>query len=95
MEFKKRTIIWEENTEPPKNYYWVKPDNKIYEFSVEERKWVESEELTYTPKEEGGSTGPVEPTPENPETPTEPAEPTPETPTEPTDPEDNSNTEEQ
>ena len=59
MEFKKRTIIWEENTEPPKNYYWVKPDNKVYEFSVEERKWVESEELTYTPKDEEET--PVEP----------------------------------
>lgn len=28
----KRTIIWEENTIPPKNYLWVKPDGKVYEY---------------------------------------------------------------
>ena len=49
MEFKKKTIIWEENTEPPKNYYWIKPDNKVYEFDIEEGDWIESEEITYTP----------------------------------------------
>ena len=79
MEFKKKTIIWEPNTEPPKNYYWIKEDNKVYEFSVEERKWVESEELTYTPKEESGSDEPVDPDqpvgPVDPEEPVEPEEP--------------------
>ena len=33
----KRTIIFEENTEPPKNYYWIKPDNKVYEYNYEDR----------------------------------------------------------
>lgn len=33
----KRVIIFEENTEPPKNYYWIKPDNKVYEYNYEDR----------------------------------------------------------
>lgn len=45
----KRTIIWEENTEPPKNYFWVKPDNKVYEFNHEFEEWVESETISFTP----------------------------------------------
>lgn len=45
MEFKKKTIIWEENTEPPKNYFWVKPDGKVYEYTLEAEDWVESEEI--------------------------------------------------
>jgi hypothetical protein len=49
MELKKRTIIWEENTEPPKNYYWIKPDNQVYEYSLEKRQWVVSEVLSYNP----------------------------------------------
>lgn len=44
----KRTIIWEENTEPPKNYFWVKPDNKVYEFNHEFEEWLESETISYT-----------------------------------------------
>ncbi len=44
----KRTIIFEENTEPPKNYYWIKPDNKVYEYNYEDREWVESETISYT-----------------------------------------------
>ena len=28
----KKTIIWETNSEPPKNYIWVKSDGKAYEF---------------------------------------------------------------
>ena len=31
MKFKKKTIIWEDNNIPPKNYLWVKSDNKVYE----------------------------------------------------------------
>ena len=42
MEFKKRTIIWEDNSEPPKDYIWVKSDNKAYEFDYKDRKWKES-----------------------------------------------------
>ena len=32
MEFKKKTIVWETNSEPPKNFLWVKDDG-IYEYS--------------------------------------------------------------
>lgn len=34
MEFKKKTIIWEDNNEPPKNYIWAKADGKFYEYGV-------------------------------------------------------------
>ena len=72
MKHQKKTIIWEENTEPPKNYYWVKEDNVVYEFDLKQGKWVESEELTYTPKEEGGPDKPVDPIdPEEPFVPVE------------------------
>lgn len=56
MEFKKATVIWEENTEPPKNYFWIKSDNKVYEFDCEMGEWIESETLSYTPptKDERG-----------------------------------------
>lgn len=42
MEFKKKTIIWEDNTEPPKNYIWAKKDSKFYEYDYNVRDWVES-----------------------------------------------------
>ena len=45
MELKKKTIIWEENTEPPKNYFWVKPDGKVYEWTLEKEDWAESETI--------------------------------------------------
>ena len=32
MEYKKKTIIWETNSEPPKNFLWVKDDG-IYEWT--------------------------------------------------------------
>lgn len=48
MEFKKKTIIWEDNTEPPKNYFWVKPDGKVYEFTLENG-WAESTEIQLCP----------------------------------------------
>lgn len=35
----KRTIIWEENNEPPKNYIWVKSDGKAYEYNNNTRSW--------------------------------------------------------
>lgn len=41
MEFKKKTIIWEDNNEPPKDYIWVKSDGKAYEFSYTTREWKE------------------------------------------------------
>ncbi len=41
MEFKKKTIIWEDNSEPPKDYIWIKSDNKAYEFDYTDRQWKE------------------------------------------------------
>ena len=42
MELKKKTIIWEDNNEPPKDYIWIKSDGKAYEFDYNDRKWKES-----------------------------------------------------
>lgn len=42
MEFKKKTIIWEDNNEPPKNYIWVKADGIAYEYDYAEKMWKES-----------------------------------------------------
>lgn len=39
MEFKKKTIIWEDNNEPPKDYIWVKSDRNAYEFNYTIRQW--------------------------------------------------------
>ena len=39
MEYKKKTIIWEDNNEPPKNYIWVKSDGNAYEFNHTLRQW--------------------------------------------------------
>ena len=39
MEFKKKTIIWEDNNEPPKNYIWVRTDGKAYEYDHDEKYW--------------------------------------------------------
>ena len=47
---KKKTIIWEDNNEPPKNYIWVKSDGKAYEYNNSTRSW----ELSNTV---GGSNG--------------------------------------
>lgn len=41
MELKKKTLIWEENNEPPKNYIWVKGDGKAYEY-VDQKGWIQS-----------------------------------------------------
>ena len=41
MEFKKKTIIWEDNNEPPKDYIWVRSNGKAYEFSYTAREWKE------------------------------------------------------
>lgn len=46
MELKKKTIIWEVNNEPPKDYIWVKPDNKAYEFDYTDRTWKESKTIS-------------------------------------------------
>ena len=52
MEFKKKTIIWEDNNEPPKDYIWVKSDGKAYEYSYSERCWKESWTVSMINKEE-------------------------------------------
>lgn len=46
MEFKKKTIIWEDNNEPPKDYIWAKKDGKFYEYSYAVRGWVESKSIS-------------------------------------------------
>ena len=59
MEFKKKTIIWESNSIPPKNYIWVKSDNKAYEYNYLNESWeesstvkmIESEEISYSKSE--------------------------------------------
>ena len=43
MEFKKKTIIWEDNNEPPHNYLWVK-NGIVLEYDPIEH-WKESEEI--------------------------------------------------
>ena len=53
MELKRKTIIWEDNTEPPKNYIWVKKDGKAYEWDNSDRKWKESESII-VPSEDHG-----------------------------------------
>ena len=51
MEFKKKTIIWEDNNEPPKDYIWAKKDGRFYEYSYATRSWVESKTVS------GGNSG--------------------------------------
>lgn len=65
MEFKKKTIIWEVNNEPPKNYIWAKSDGKFYEYNYDKKDWEESKTIQTASSEE--SEEPVEPV-----TPTEP-----------------------
>ena len=48
----KRTIIWEENTVPPKNYLWVKPDSKVYEYDYLKKSWEESKTIKLVESEE-------------------------------------------
>lgn len=42
-EGKTKTIVWDSNSEPPKNYIWAKDDNGFLEFK--DGSWVESEEI--------------------------------------------------
>lgn len=59
MEFKKKTIIWEDNSEPPKDYIWIKPDNKAYEFDYASRQWKESKNINTSNEssDEGSGSG--------------------------------------
>ena len=54
MEFKKKTIIWEDNNEPPKDYIWVKKDGKFYEYSYTTRSWTESKSISGSNSEGSG-----------------------------------------
>lgn len=58
MELKKKTIIWEDNNEPPKDYIWIKSDGKAYEYSYSQRKWIESKSISGS-----GNSEPVEANP--------------------------------
>lgn len=57
MEFKKKTIIWEDNNEPPKDYIWIKSDGKAYEFDYKDRKWVESKSISVESGDSGSGSG--------------------------------------
>lgn len=46
MEYKKKTLIWEDNNEPPKNYIWIKSDGKPYEYDYIDRIWKESKSIS-------------------------------------------------
>lgn len=41
----KKTIIWETNSEPPRNYIWVKHDGVPYEYDNDIREWVPSRNI--------------------------------------------------
>lgn len=58
MEYKTKTIVWEDNSEPPKDYIWIKSDGKAYEYSYSQRKWVESKSIS-----DSGNGEPVEANP--------------------------------
>ena len=57
MEFKKKTIIWESNSEPPKNYIWIKSDGKPYEYSYSQREWIESKSINTSSNNDNNSEG--------------------------------------
>ena len=61
---KKKTIIWEENSTPPRDYVWVKPDGKAYEYDYANGVWTESKDITIGTKSE--EEDPVDPTPVDP-----------------------------
>ena len=61
---KKKTIIWEENSTPPRDYVWVKPDGKAYEYDYANGVWAESKDITIGTKSE--EEDPVDPTPVDP-----------------------------
>lgn len=41
----KKTVIWETNSEPPRNYIWIKSDGYAYEYDWDLRKWVLSKHI--------------------------------------------------
>ena len=36
----KKTVIWETNSEPPRNYIWIRPNGVAYEYDNDIREWV-------------------------------------------------------
>lgn len=41
----KKTVIWETNSEPPRNYIWIKSDGTAYEYDWDIREWVPSRNI--------------------------------------------------
>lgn len=41
----KKTVIWETNTEPPRNYIWIRSDGNAYEYDWNIREWVLSKSI--------------------------------------------------
>lgn len=46
MDTLKKTIWYDTNSEPPKNYIWMKADGKAYEYNVGTKQWEESKEFS-------------------------------------------------
>ena len=42
----KKTIIWESNSEPPKNYIWAKPDGSMVEYNENTKSWNNSTSIS-------------------------------------------------
>ena len=55
MEYNRKTIMWDNNSEPPKNYIWAK-NNKFYEYDYVTRSWVESKLISGSGSGSGDST---------------------------------------
>jgi len=41
----KKTVIWETNSEPPRNYIWIKSDGIPYEYDWSVREWLPSKDI--------------------------------------------------
>lgn len=41
----KKTVIWETNSEPPRNYIWIQSDGIAYEYDWDIREWVPSKNI--------------------------------------------------
>ena len=46
MDTLKRTIWYDTDSEPPKNYIWIKADGKAYEYNAGTKQWEESKEFS-------------------------------------------------
>lgn len=59
MEYNRKTIMWDDNSEPPKNYIWAK-NNKFYEYDYVTRSWVESKLISGSGSDGSGDSTPTE-----------------------------------